>query len=75
MEEILFGFVKQGGFGLIAAIALWVAITKDKQVAALYDRLEAKSEKYLEQHLQLEKELKETVGALADALEMEDEED
>jgi hypothetical protein len=37
----------------------------------LYDRLEKKSEKYLEQHLKLERELNDTITALSDALDVE----
>jgi len=64
--------LKQGGLAAVAVIAIYVALKKDKQVTSLYDRLEAKSEKYLEQHLRLEKELKETISALGNALKMEE---
>ena len=71
MENLIFELLKQGGFAAVAALAFWFAMKKDRQVTVLYDRLEAKSEKYLEQHLKLEGELNETVSALVDALEME----
>ena len=63
--------IKQGGFAAVAALAFWFAMKKDRQVTLLYDRLEAKSEKYLEQHNELAKELNETITALTDALEVE----
>ena len=80
--NIFLEIIKQGGFAAVAVLAFWLAYKKDKQVitiqkekdeivAKLYDRLEAKSEKYLEQHNVLARELNDTVSALADALELE----
>lgn len=71
MEQFILELAKQGGFAIVAALAIWFAIRKDKQATTLYDRLEAKSEKYVEKYSALSKELNETVAALADALDME----
>jgi len=71
MEGLLLGLVKQGVFAVVAALAFWFAWRKDKQVAALYDRLEKKSEKYVEKYSELAKELNDTTTALAKALDIE----
>jgi hypothetical protein len=71
MEQFILELAKQGGFAIVAALAIWFAIRKDKQASTLYDRLEAKSEKYVEKYSALSKELNDTVAALADALDME----
>ena len=71
MEGFLLELLKQGGFAAVAALAIWFAVRKDRQCTQLYDRLERKSEKYLEQHLKLERELNETITALSDALDVE----
>jgi len=71
MESVLFELLKQGGFAAVAALAVWFAMKKDKLCSQLYDRLEKKSEKYLEQHLKLERELNETISALSDAMGVE----
>lgn len=77
--EVVFELIRQGGFAVVAGIALWLLLKKDRQVAAkdeqiagLYDRLEAKSERYVQKYTQLSTELNQTVGALADALELEE---
>ena len=71
MDDLLLELLKQGGFAAVAGLSIWWAIRKDRQVISLYDRLERKSEKYLEQHNKLAKELNDTISALADALEVE----
>jgi hypothetical protein len=71
MESILIEIAKQGGFAFIAAVSLWFALKKDRQVSQLYDRLERKSEKYVEKYTDLSRELNDTVSALADALDLE----
>lgn len=69
MEGLIADLLKQGAFAATAAIAFWIAWRKDRQVTALYDRLEAKSEKYLEQYNRLAVELNDTIAALADSIE------
>ncbi len=71
--DILLEILRQTGLAGIAAIAIWFAIRKDKQVTRLYDRLEAKTEKYLEKYTTLSTELNETVSALTDALNLDPE--
>lgn len=53
----------------MAGVALWAAWKKDRLCCLLYDRLERKSEKFLEQLLALERELNETIAALVEAIE------
>lgn len=69
MSDWVFELLKQGGLALVAGIAMFVAWRKDRLCCALYDRLERKSEKFLEQLLALERELNETIAALVDAIE------
>jgi hypothetical protein len=76
--DTIFELIRQGGFAAVAGLTIWLLIRKDRQVAAkdeqiagLYDRLEAKSERYVQKYTQLSTELNQTVGALADALELE----
>jgi len=71
METVLIEIAKQGGFAFVAALAIWFALKKDRQVSQLYDRLERKSEKYVEKYQALSRELNDTVAALADALDLE----
>lgn len=71
MDSFFIEILKQGGLATIAVVAIIFAVRKDRQCTQLYDRLERKSEKYLEQNLKLERELNETISALAEALEME----
>lgn len=71
METVLIEIAKQGGFAFIAAASLWFALKKDRQVSQLYDRLERKSEKYVEKYQSLSRELNDTVSALADALDLD----
>lgn len=69
MDSLLQEILKQSGFAIVAAIAFWFAMRKDRQCTMLYDRLEQKSDKYLEQNVRLQKELNETISALVKELE------
>jgi len=69
MSDWVLELLRQGGLTLVAGIAMFVAWRKDRLCCALYDRLERKSEKFLEQLLALERELNETIAALVDAIE------
>lgn len=71
--NVLLEILRQTGLAGIAIIAIWFAIRKDKQVTRLYDRLEAKTEKYSEKYSALSTELNETVGALTEALNLDEE--
>jgi len=64
----LLEILRQTGLAGIAVIAIWFAIRKDRQVTRLYDRLEAKTEKYLAKYTSLSTELNETIAALTDAV-------
>ena len=69
--DVILEILKQTGLAGLAAIMTWLWIRKDRQVTRLYDRLEAKTEKYSEKYSALSTELNETVAALTDALEEE----
>lgn len=69
MEGVLLEIAKQGVLGLVAVLAVIIAFKKDKQVSALHDRLEAKSDKMADKYYTLATELKETMQALTDSLE------
>lgn len=68
MEPILTELISTGPIGIIAAIAIWIAWKKDKQVDVLYQRLAEKSEKMVEKYSILGSELNSTLQALVDAL-------
>jgi hypothetical protein len=72
IESILTALLQQGPFGIITALCLVALWRKDKQVEALYKRLEEKSEKMTRKYEQLGGELNLTIQALVDALERED---
>jgi len=69
MPDLVVELLKQGGLAVIAGVALFFAWRKDRLCCLLYDRLERKSEKFLEQLLDLERELNETIAALVEAIE------
>jgi len=69
MEGILAELAKQGILGLVATLAIIVAWRKDKQVNALYSRLEARAEKMLDKYHILASELKMTLHELVRDLE------
>jgi len=71
--DIILEILKQAGLAGLAAIMTWLWIRKDRQVTRLYDRLEAKTEKYSEKYSALSAELNETVGALTEALNLDEE--
>lgn len=71
--NVLLEILRQTGLAGVAIIAIWFAIRKDRQVTRLYDRLEAKTEKYSEKYSALSAELNETVGALTEALNLDEE--
>lgn len=82
MWELILEALKQTGLAFLAVVAiLWAfrkdkearlaRAEKDKQIISLYDRLEAKSETYVEKYMSLSKELNDTVASLADALDVE----
>lgn len=64
MEGILAELAKQGILGMVAVLAIIVAYRKDRQVNALYTRLEQKTEKMVEKYHTLAGELKETIHTL-----------
>lgn len=69
VASILAEIAGQGLLGIMAALSIIAAIRKDKQVTALYDRLEQKSEKLAEKYSALAEEMNETLRALTDAIE------
>jgi|GEM_PF-4427456 len=69
--ETLLEICKQAGLAGIAIVAIWFWIRKDRQVTRLYDRLEAKAEKYLEKYVALSTELNDTIATLTDTLDLE----
>ena len=60
--------IAQGGMGLLAAIALYVAYKKDRMVDALYTRLVEKSEKDSDKYQQLAGVQNETMRELTEAV-------
>jgi len=74
MLDAILEILKQTGLAGLAAIMTWLWIRKDRQVTRLYDRLEAKTEKYSEKYSALSAELNETVAALTDALNLDEDE-
>jgi len=71
IETLLNALLQQGPFGIITALCLVALWRKDKQVEALYRRLEEKSDKMTKKYEQLGSEVTLTVQALVDALEKE----
>lgn len=80
--DTLLEILRETGLAGISIIAIWFAIKKDKQAtdvnyrsnkqtAGLYDRLEAKTEKYLLKYTLLSTELNQTLAALTDALDLD----
>jgi len=69
MDSVLVEIAKQGVFGLVAVLAFMIAYRKDKQVTALHNRLENKSDKMADKYYTLASELKETLKALTDSFE------
>lgn len=69
MESLLLKILEQGGFAVVAVLAIYFAMRKDKQVSSLYERLEAKSEKYVEKYAKLSSELEKTISVLVETLE------
>jgi hypothetical protein len=67
--ELMIEIAKQGLLGVVAVVAMMIASRKDKQVTALYDRLERKSDKAAEKYHELSTEMNETLKALTDAIE------
>lgn len=74
MENLLLKILEQGGFAVVAIIAIWFAIKKDRQASSLYERLEAKSEKYVQKYAKLSSELEKTISVWIETLEKEDNE-
>lgn len=74
MDEILRILAENGVGGVIAAIAIWVAWQKDKQVTTLWGQLVAKSDAMRERYHTLASELNATLEALSEAL-FEDDKD
>lgn len=68
MDQFLGQLVNYGVAGVVAALAILALIRKDKQVNALFGRLEDKSDKMTEKYHQLGKELNETMKALVESL-------
>lgn len=68
MESFLMEIVKQGGFAALSVVCFLFALQKDKQVAALYDRLEEKSEKFYQKYAEITAELNNTISALAEVM-------
>ncbi len=68
MDQFLGQLVNYGVAGVVAALAILALIRKDKQVNALFGRLEDKSDKMIEKYHQLGKELNETMKALVESL-------
>lgn len=62
--KLLGTFMDQGVLGAVAAIAIFIAWKKDKQVTALYKRLENKSEKSSEKYHNLADELGKTMESI-----------
>lgn len=76
MEQLLIQLLSHGPIGLVAAIALWFAWSKDKEIKRLYHRMISKEEKRAEWMSKLFSEVNQTVrvvGMLHDK--GEDEED
>lgn len=69
MEGVLAELAKQGILGLVATLAIYVAWRKDKQVTALYARLENRAEKMMDKYHALASELKMTLHELCRDLE------
>jgi hypothetical protein len=81
--DFLFEILKQGGFAAVAALITLLYFRKEKEcesyrtlIGQLYERLEKKSEKYLDQTLRLGHQTTNAIAALTEeineALEEED---
>jgi uncharacterized protein YllA (UPF0747 family) len=53
MNDILTGFAEQGVLGLAAAVALWLAWKKDRQLQVLYQRWIEKADRNNSKSLEL----------------------
>jgi hypothetical protein len=82
--DILLEILKQGGFAAVAALITLLYFRKEKEcenyratIHQLYDRLEKKSEKYLDQTIRLGHQVSKAITALteeiSEALEEDDE--
>lgn len=67
-DQILSKFAEHGITGLVAALALWVAWKKDRQVTELQTRLTAQAEKNAEKYHEYAMEQRDTMKALTDAV-------
>ena len=67
METLLGELVKQGLLGLLAAISLWWAWKKDRQMHILYRRWLEKTERQTTKYHELATEVTETIKELARA--------
>jgi hypothetical protein len=74
MDEILRVLAEHGIAGVIAAIAIWIAWQKDKQVTSLWGQLVAKSDAMRERYHTLATELNATLEALSEAIFEDDKE-
>jgi len=68
MNDILAAVMANGPMGLVAAIALIALYRKDKEVKALYVRLEDRGIKMTEKYHLLAMEITRTIRALMDTL-------
>lgn len=73
--DILFEVLKQGGFAAVAALVTLLYFRREKEcenyrilVGQLYERLEKKSEKYLDQTIRLGNSLNQTIKELTEEL-------
>lgn len=64
MMEILLEILRQTGLAGVAVVAVWFAVRKDRQVTAVYDRMEYKSDRFMKKFYKLSTEL----GILANEL-------
>ena len=68
MNDILAAVMANGPMGLVAAVALVALYRKDKEVKALYVRLEDRGIKMTEKYHLLAMEITQTIRALMDTL-------
>lgn len=68
LDPILTKFLEHGVVGLIAALAIWVAFRKDKQVSELQTRLVEQAEKNGQKYHEYAMEQQSTMKALTDAV-------
>ena len=68
MNDILAAVMANGPMGLVAAVALVALYRKDKEVKALYVRLEDRGIKMTEKYHLLAIEITQTIRALMDTL-------